>query len=84
MMNVANGQQDPITLEVGLIRCSGGILLLGSQERRHDTQFETEILKLANNLSLMIARERSKEPELKEANETIERLTHAGICWTFV
>jgi diguanylate cyclase (GGDEF)-like protein len=74
LLNVANGQQDPITLEVGLIRCSGAILLLGSQERRHDSQFETEILKLTNDLSLMMRESARKNRELKEANETIERL----------
>jgi diguanylate cyclase (GGDEF)-like protein len=74
LLNVANGQQDPITLEVGLVRCSGAILLLGSQERRHDSQFETEILKLTNDLSLMARESARKNRELKEANETIERL----------
>ena len=74
LLNVANGQQDPITLEVGLVRCSGAILLLGSQERRHDSQFETEILKLTNDLSLMMRESARKNRELKEANETIERL----------
>jgi diguanylate cyclase (GGDEF)-like protein len=74
LVNIANGQQDPITLEVGLVRCSGAILLLGSQERRHDSQFETEILKLTNDLSLMMRESARKNRELKEANETIERL----------
>jgi diguanylate cyclase (GGDEF)-like protein len=74
LLNVANGQQDPITLEVGLVLCSGAILLLGSQERRHDSQFETEILKLTNDLSLMARESARKNRELNEANETIERL----------
>ena len=74
LLNVANGQQDPITLEVGLVRCSGAILLLGSQERRHDLQFEIEIFKLTNDLSLMTRESARKNRKLKEANETIERL----------
>ncbi len=74
LLNVANGQQDPITLEVGLVRCSGAILLLGSQERRYESQFETEILKLTNDLLLMTREGARKNRELKEANETIERL----------
>ena len=74
LLNVANGQQDPITLEVGLVRCSGAILLLGSQERRHDSQLETEIFKLTNDLSLMMRESVRKNRELKEANEIIERL----------
>jgi hypothetical protein len=52
-MNVANGPQDPMTLEVGFVSCSGAILLPGSQERRHDAHFETGILELANDSSLM-------------------------------
>jgi diguanylate cyclase (GGDEF)-like protein len=74
LLNVANGQQDPTTLEVGLVHSSGAILLLGSQERRHDSQFEAEILKLTNDLSLMMREGARKNRELKEANETIERL----------
>jgi len=74
LLNVVNGQQDPVTLEVGLVRCSGAILLLGTQERRYDSQFETEILKLTNDLSLMTRESARKNRELQEANETIERL----------
>ncbi len=74
LLNVVNGQQDPVTLEVGLVRCSGAILLLGTQERRYDSQFETEILKLTNDLSLMTRESARKNRELQEANETIGRL----------
>ena len=74
LLNVVNGQKDPVTLEVGLVRCSGAILLLGTQERRYDSQFETEILKLTNDLSLMTRESARKNRELQEANETIERL----------
>jgi diguanylate cyclase (GGDEF)-like protein len=74
LLNVVNGQQDPTTLEIGLVRCSGATLLLGSQERRHDAKRETEFLKLTNDLSLMMRESARKNRELKEANETIERL----------
>jgi diguanylate cyclase (GGDEF)-like protein len=74
LLNIANGQQDPITLEVGLVRCSGAILLLGTQERRHDSQFETEILELSNDLSLMMRESARKNRELQVANETIKWL----------
>jgi len=31
LLNLVGGQQNPVTLEVGLVRCSGSILLLGTQ-----------------------------------------------------
>jgi len=74
LLNVADGLQDPITLEVTLIPCSGAILLLGARERRHDAQFQTEILTLTNDLSLMMRESARKNRELQEAKETIERL----------
>lgn len=74
LLNVANGQQGAMTLEVGLVHCSGAILLLGSQERRYDSQFDTELLKLTNDLSLMMREGARQNRELKEANETIEQL----------
>lgn len=74
LLNLADGQQNPITVEVGLVRCGGAILLLGTHEHRHDSQLQTEILKLTNDLSLMIRETARKNRELKDANETIERL----------
>ncbi|HUG82025.1 MAG TPA: diguanylate cyclase [Bryobacterales bacterium] len=74
LLNVAQGQENPITLEVGLVRCNGAILLLGTQEQRYESQAQTEILKLTNDLSLMVREAAQKNRELKDANETIERL----------
>jgi diguanylate cyclase (GGDEF)-like protein len=74
LLNLADGQQNPITLEVGLVRCRGAVLLLGTQEHRHDSEFRTETVKLANDLSVMMREVSRKNRELKEANETIERL----------
>jgi diguanylate cyclase (GGDEF)-like protein len=73
-LNVADGEQNPITLEVGLIRCGSLTLMLGTPESRHDSQFRAESLKLTNELSLMVRESAQKNRELKEANETIEGL----------
>ncbi len=74
LLNLADEQQNPITLEVGLVPCSGATLLVGTQEHRHDSHFQNEILKLTNDLSLMMREAERKNRELKAANETIERL----------
>ena len=74
LLNFVDEQQNPITLEVGLIRCSGAILLLGTQEHRHDAVFQNEIFKLTNELSSMVRESDRKNRELKAANETIARL----------
>ncbi len=74
LLNMADGQRNPITLEVGLVRREGAILLLGTLEHEYDSQFQTEILKLTNELSLMMRESARKNRELMEANRTIERL----------
>jgi diguanylate cyclase (GGDEF)-like protein len=74
LLNLADGQQNPITLEVGLVRCSGAVLLLGSHEHRHDSHFQTEILKLTNDLSVTMREVARKNRELERANATVERL----------
>ena len=67
-------ERHPATLEVSLVRCSGAALLLGTQEHRHDEDFQNEIFKLTNELSLMMRESDRRNRELKAANETIERL----------
>ena len=74
LLNLTDGKQNPITQEVGLIRCDKATLLLGTPEHRHDSNFQTEILKLTNDLSVMVRESARKNRELKAANETIERL----------
>lgn len=74
LLNLANGQQNPITLEVGLLRCGEAIVLLGTHERRHDSNLQTEVLKLTNDLSLMVRDSVQKNRQLKDANRTIERI----------
>jgi heme-degrading monooxygenase HmoA len=74
LLNLADAQQNPITVEVGLIRSRGTVLLLGTPEQRHDSHFRTEILQLTNDLSSMMRESARKNRELQEANKTIERL----------
>ena len=74
LLNLADGQQNPITVEVGMVRSGEAILLLGTHERRHDSSLQTEILKLTNDLSLMVRDSVQKNRQLKDANQVIERL----------
>jgi diguanylate cyclase (GGDEF)-like protein len=74
LLNLADEQQNPITLEVGLVHCSGATLLLGTLEQGHDSRLRTEIFKLGNDLATMMRESVRKNRELKEANATIERL----------
>ncbi len=74
LLNLADGQQNPITVEVGLLRCGEAIVLLGTPERRHDSILQTEILKLTNDLSLMVRDSVQKNRQLQDANQTIARL----------
>jgi diguanylate cyclase (GGDEF)-like protein len=74
LLNLTDGLHNPITLEVGLVRCDGAILLLGTPEHRQDARFQTEILKLTNDLSVMVRESARKNRELEEAKEAIERL----------
>ena len=62
-------------MEAGLVRCSGAILLLGTQgEPARFADSRLRFSKLTNDLSLMMRESCRKNRELKEANETIERL----------
>ncbi len=74
LLNLTDEQRSPITLEARMIRCSGAVLLLGVQERRRDSQFQNEILKLTNDLSLAMRESSRKNRELAEAYKTIELL----------
>jgi diguanylate cyclase (GGDEF)-like protein len=74
LLNLSAAGQNPITLEVGLVRCGRDIVLLGTHERRHDSRLQTEVLKLTNDLSLMVRESVRKNRQLMEANQTIERL----------
>jgi diguanylate cyclase (GGDEF)-like protein len=73
-LNLTDAKQNPVTLEIGMIRFAGAVLLLGMEENRHDAQFRSEILKLTNDLSMTMRESARKNRELRQANETIERL----------
>jgi len=62
LLNVSDGQQNPITLEVGLVRFTGAVLMLGTEET--PAHFQTEILRLTNDLSVMMHESSQKNSEL--------------------
>lgn len=74
LLNLSDAQHNAVTLDAGLIRCGEVTLLLGTQDRRHASEFQDEIVKLTNDLSVMIREADRKNRELKEAKETVERL----------
>lgn len=74
LVNLSAGRQNPITLEVGLVRCNGVVLLLATQERLRDAQLQSENFRLTNDLSILARDSARKNRELSAANETIERL----------
>lgn len=74
LLSLADGQQGPVTFEVGLVRCSGATLLLATPERRYDALSQAETQRMNNDLSVMMREIAQKNRELKEANETIDRL----------
>lgn len=74
LLNLADGERSPVTWDVQLIRCTGFFLLLGTQESRHDSVFQTEILKLTNELSAALRESSRVNRQLQKTNETIESL----------
>jgi len=74
LLNLVDERHNSITLEVELIRFGGAILLLGTQERRHDSNFQAEIVALANDLSVTMREVAQKNRDLEKANEMIARL----------
>lgn len=73
-LNVVDGQQNEMTLDVALIHCSGAVLLLGSRDNRHDSRLERKLFKQTNDLSVLMREISQKNRALNEANETINRL----------
>jgi diguanylate cyclase (GGDEF)-like protein len=71
MLNLTDGE---VTLEAGLIRCSGAILLLASHERRDEANYYAEVVALTNSQSVMMREASRKNRELKEAYKVIEQL----------
>jgi diguanylate cyclase (GGDEF)-like protein len=73
-LNLDDGQSDPITLVASAFRSRNAVLLIGTEERRHDRTFRTEILKLTNDLSVMMRESARQNRELVQANRKIELL----------
>jgi diguanylate cyclase (GGDEF)-like protein len=73
-LNLARGDQSPVTVEARLVRCDSTFLFVGTQESQHESRFQTEVLKLANDLSMTIREIAQKNRELQKANEKIESL----------
>jgi diguanylate cyclase (GGDEF)-like protein len=79
LLNLVDEGHDPITFEARLLGCEGAFLLLGVQERRHDTRFQSEVLRLTNDLALAVREAARKNRELEKAKETIELLARTDI-----
>jgi diguanylate cyclase (GGDEF)-like protein len=73
-LNLTDAQQHQVTLDVGLVGCGSTTLLIGTHERRNESNYQTEIQKLTNDLSLIVRDAVQQNRRLKEANETIDRL----------
>jgi diguanylate cyclase (GGDEF)-like protein len=73
-LNLTDGQENRISLEVTPVQCGNSTLLLGVYEHRHDLEFQAETFKLTNDLTTMMRESAQKNRQLKEANEAIERL----------
>ena len=74
LLNLADGERSPVTWVARLFRHDASFLLLATEEQQHVSQFQNEILKLTNDLSIAIREAAQKNRELKKANEMIETL----------
>jgi diguanylate cyclase (GGDEF)-like protein len=75
-LNLVDGEQSPVTWEALLLRYDGSFLLLATEEQRHDSRLQNEILSLTNDLSIAVREAAQKNRELQKANDTIEKLAH--------
>lgn len=75
LLNLTNKDTSQVTWEVGLTRRGGSLLLIGTQEWRHELQLHNEILSLTNELSLVMRDMVSKNRELQSAYERIELIS---------
>jgi diguanylate cyclase (GGDEF)-like protein len=74
LLNLAQGANNPVTCEVSLVHCVGAFLLLGVRENRHDGQFQAEVLRLTNDLSIAMRETTRKNRALQMENETMRIL----------
>jgi diguanylate cyclase (GGDEF)-like protein len=78
-LNLSDGQSDPLTVEVSLMDCSGGFLVLGAAEERHALRLQAERQMLANQLATMARELARKNKELEAANHAIERIARTDV-----
>lgn len=73
-LNLSDGQSNPISVEVNLLDCPGGFLLLGAIEERHALRLQAERQMLTNQLATMARELSRKNKELEAANHAIETI----------
>ncbi len=71
-LNVSAGEDYPITVEVSLMDCPGGFLMLGAVEEAHALRLQAERQMLTNQLATMARELARKNKELEAANRSIE------------
>jgi diguanylate cyclase (GGDEF)-like protein len=73
-LNITDGQKSPMTMEVSLVDCTGGYLLVGAVDQRHSLRLQHELQILNNQLSTMAREVARKNKELEGANRTIQHI----------
>jgi diguanylate cyclase (GGDEF)-like protein len=78
-LNLSDGPKNPVMVEVGLIGCEGGFLLVGAMEERNALRLQAERQMLTNQLAAMARELARKEKELETANHAIERIARTDL-----
>jgi diguanylate cyclase (GGDEF)-like protein len=78
-LNLSEGSKSPVTVEVGLVGCEGGFLLVGAIEERNALRLQAERQMLTNQLAAMARELARKEKELEAANHVIERIARTDL-----
>jgi diguanylate cyclase (GGDEF)-like protein len=73
-LNVSAGESNPITVEVSLLDCAGGFLMLGAVEEAHALRLQAERQILTNQLATMARELARKNKDLEAANRSIEHM----------
>lgn len=73
-LNVSAGEDYPLTVEVSLMDCPGGFLILGAVEEAHALRLQAERQMLTNQLATLARELARKNKELEAANRSIEHI----------
>ncbi len=73
-LNLNAGESSPMTVEVNLMDCPGGFLMLGAVEEGHALRLQAERQLLTNQLTSMARELARKNKELEAANHSLEHL----------